>query len=196
MSQSSKSGKLFVISAPSGSGKTSLTKGVLRYYKDICPFKQAVTSTTRSPRKGEVDGRDYNFLSIDQFKADIQDNKFLDWSTWYDHYYGSPSSLLEEIKLGVSFILIVDRSGAREIKKVYPESILIWVEPPSLEELEVRLRARGKDSEATIVNRLKKASVEMEEEEQERLYTYKVVNDMFDETVKKLIIIFEKEINR
>lgn len=186
-------GKLFVVSAPSGAGKTTLVKAVLEHCGQECHLSQVVTTTTRPPREGEISGVHYNFVSIDEFKKKIQEGAFLEWSTWYDHYYGSPKDILDKLKEGKSFILVVDRPGAAEIREEYKEAILIWIEPPSIEELGIRLKKRGKDSEAAIAIRLEKAAVEIEEEQSSPLYKYHVINDDFKVTVQELCTILAKE---
>jgi len=187
-------GKLFVVSAPSGAGKTTLVRAVLEQCGKECQLSQVVTTTTRPAREGEIAGAHYNFVSIDDFKKQIDEGSFLEWSTWYDHYYGSPSQVLEDLKSGRSFILVVDRPGSIEIVETYPESILIWIEPPNLKELEQRLKRRGKDSEAAIAIRLEKAAIEMEEEQNNLLYKYHITNDDFKATVEELCGIFTLEL--
>lgn len=187
-------GKLFVISAPSGSGKTSLVKEVLEDCGKKYPLQRAVTYTTRPAREGEVDGDHYHFVSIDEFKELIAKNAFIEWSTWYDHYYGSPLSIIEEAQKGTSFIMVLDRSGAQEVLKVFPKAVLIWIEPPSVKILEERLVKRGADNQAAIENRLRKAHIEMKEEQEAQLYQYHIINDDFKIAVDCLKEIFVKEL--
>lgn len=182
-------GKLFIVSAPSGSGKTCLVKDILEECGEKIVLKRAVTYTTRPPREGEVNGEHYYFISTDEFKKKIDEGYFLEWSTWYDYYYGSPASLLEHIQEGVSFIAILDRSGAKDVVAAYSHAYLIWIEPPSLEILKERLIKRGKDSEATIENRLRKASIEMAQEKQEHFYQYHIINDDYETAKKDLLSI-------
>ena len=122
-----KKGKLFVISAPSGAGKTTVVHEFLLRFKNKYKLKRVVTYTTRPPRVGEEQGVDYHFVSADIFKEMISNHRFLEWSTWYDYYYGSPSSIIHEIEEGHSFILVVDRHGAQEICRSYSEAVLIWI---------------------------------------------------------------------
>ncbi|MCF7844154.1 guanylate kinase [Candidatus Gracilibacteria bacterium] len=185
-------GKLFIVSAPSGSGKTCLVKDILEECGKKNSIKRAVTYTTRPPREGEIDGEHYHFISTDEFKKKIDENYFLEWSTWYDYFYGSPASLLERIQEGISFVAILDRSGAKDVFAVYPHTYLIWIEPPSLEILKERLIKRGKDSEATIENRLRKASIEMVQEKQEQFYQYHIINDDYETAKKDLLSLFNQ----
>ncbi len=189
-----KIGKLFVISAPSGTGKTTLVEALLKRWGKEYNLKKAITYTTRSPREGEVDGIDYHFVSIEEFNHKVQEGFFMEWSSWYDNYYGSSIDIIEELKKGVSYILIIDRIGASKIAKEFPHSILIWIEPLSIDVLEERLRLRGKDSESSILNRLKKASIEIEEEKKKPMYTYHFINNMFEETLKNIINVFKKHL--
>ena len=185
-------GKLFVVSAPSGTGKTCLVNEVLEECGKKAFLKRAITYTTRPPREGEVDGEHYHFVSVDEFKEKIDQEYFLEWSTWYDHYYGSPVSLLKHIQEGKSFIIIVDRPGAKDIVNAYKYARLIWIEPPSLEALKERLVKRGKDSEATIENRLRKAAIEIEEEKEEQFYDFHVINDDYEVAKKEMVTIFNQ----
>ena len=186
-------GKLFVISAPSGSGKTSLINKVLEDFKEKYSLSRTITYTTRPPREKEIDGQHYHFISVDEFKEKIDQNFFIEWSTWYDYHYGSPVSTLKAIQEGKSYIMILDRLGAKDVLQTYPQTILIWIEPPSIEELEKRLLARG-DSEGIIQNRLRKAAVEMQQEKDEQSYEYHIINDDFQTAIVELKRIFEEKI--
>ena len=185
-------GKFFIISAPSGAGKTSLVKEVLKECGKKYNLKRAITYTTRPPREGEIDGEHYHFVSVDEFKEKIDKDYFIEWSTWYDHYYGSPSSLLKRVQEGVSFVAILDRQGAKDVISVYPQSILIWITPPSLEVLKNRLVLRAKDSEATIENRLRKPSIEIEQEVSEQFYQHHIVNDNYKIAKKEIVALFDQ----
>lgn len=187
-------GKLFVLSAPSGSGKTTLVRGVLEKCGKECRLTQVITTTTRPAREGEKPGSHYNFVSVDEFKKKIEAGEFLEWSTWYDHYYGSPREVLEQLKKGKSFILVVDRPGSLEILETYPEAVLIWINPPSIQELSHRLEKRGQDSSAAIAIRLEKAAIEMEEEKSNPVYKYHIINDDFERAIKELCAVFTQEL--
>ncbi len=186
-----KQGKLFVVSAPSGAGKTTLIEELLKRWGKLYNLQRGITYTTRAPREGEKNGVDYNFISIEEFQHKIEAGFFIEWSTWYDHFYGSSIEVIKGLKTGVSYILIVDRLGASKIVSKFPGAVLIWITPPSLEILEDRLRLRGKDSEATIINRLKKAAIEIEEEKQKSLYNYHFINDVFEDVLRNIKNVFE-----
>ena len=182
-----KKGKLFIISAPSGTGKTTLINAFLQRYGHSFDIKRVITYTTRPARIGEVEGKDYHFISPDVFKEMIGKQQFLEWSCWYDYYYGSPIGILDAITRGHSYFLVIDRPGALEASKAYPEAVLIWIEPPSLKELERRLILRDTDTAATIASRIRKAHVEMEQELVERRYHYTIINEDIDESLVQLV---------
>lgn len=186
-------GKLFVVSAPSGAGKTTLVQAILDTLGKQCHLKRAITYTTRPPREGEIDGKHYHFISIDEFKEKIEQDAFLEWSTWYDHYYGSPASMLRGLQEGHSYIAILDRPGAKDVKQSFPATVLIWIVPPSLEVLKDRLLKRGDDLHV-VENRLKKAAIEIEQEQNEQFYDYHIINDDFNLAVGQLQRAVMKEL--
>jgi guanylate kinase len=180
---------LFIISAPSGTGKTSLCKEVIR---DFSNLTFSVSSTTRNPRSGEVNGRDYFFVSPEKFQQMLDQGLFMEWTEIYGNRYGTSRAFIEKLmKDQVDILFDIDSRGARKILELYPEGISIFVLPPSLQELKKRLISRGADSSETITSRLKLAEQEMEDA---GFYQYTVVNDSFEEAVKKLksIIIAER----
>ena len=187
-------GKIFVISAPSGTGKTTLVYELLRQWNNKNKLKRVITYTTRSARKDEQDGREYYFITRDDFEKRRKEHFFLEWSEYCGNFYGSPQSIVTEIHLyDISFILILDQDGAHAVHAI-PGIILIWIMPPSLEELAVRLAKRGKDSEADRIKRLEKAKTEIIREKKEHLYDYHLINDDFLMTVSRLKSLIEGEI--
>ena len=181
-------GSLFVISAPSGAGKTTLVNALLENLPMGCSVQRVVTYTTRQPRPGEDNNSSYHFVTKEQFKEKIKEGFFLEWSSWYNDYYGSGRSVLDDLAQGKSFIMILDRSGARAIKQVYPEAELIWIQPPSLEVLQTRLEKRG-DTAASRTFRLERAHFELQQEEKEHLYTHVLINDSLDKAVHELKLL-------
>lgn len=187
-----KLGTLFIISAPSGAGKTSLVNALLAQE----PFKEAlscvITYTTRLPRPGDINGRDYHFIQEAEFLALIEKGFFAEWSTAYGTYYGTPITVLEDLAQGLSRVLILDRAGAKSIKSVVPEAVLIWITPPTTEVLEARLQGRNTENQDQIQRRMALARLEMEAEAQNPLYEHIIVNDFFEvslEYLKKIIIL-------
>jgi guanylate kinase len=185
-------GKLFVISAPSGTGKTSLVNALLRDWQSRYQLKKVVTYTTRAPRKGE--GKDYYFISRDDFEKKQKEGFFLESGLFCGNYYGSPACVLDiTYRNQDSYLLIVDRAGGLKIKDT-PGVVLIWITPPSLQELKSRLQKRGEDSAESIEQRIKKAQEELECEERENAYTYHLDNDDFQKAQSELKALLEASI--
>ena len=173
--------RLFVISGPSGAGKGTLLAELRTQRPDL---GLTVSATTRSPRPGEVDGTSYYFLSDEEFRRRIAAGEFVEWAEVHGHLYGT---LVSEVKRllakGHSLVLEIDVQGALNVRKVYPDAVLIFIEPPSLQALEERLRGRGTEDEASIELRLKNARHEMELADQ---YDACIVNDTVDRAAQEL----------
>lgn len=187
-------GQLFVISGPSGVGKTVLTNTVLSEYGDQYNIRRVVTYTTRAPRLGEVDGVDYNFVTKEYFEDLIYKGMFLEWNKWGDNYYGTSSELIEQMKSGVSYIIILDRNGARTVSKEFQDAHLIWIEVPSMKILEERLCNRGDESAESIQKRLKIAEKEIHEELEERLYPNRIKNLYLKDSIAQLLCLIQSKI--
>jgi guanylate kinase len=179
---SSSNGSLFVISAPSGSGKTSLAKGALARVQGL---SFSVSYTTRPLRGQEQQGKDYHFVTVEQFQAMIERQHFLEWESVYGrHYYGTALPPVEEaFSRGEDVLLDIDVKGARKVKERCPEAVLIFVMPPSYAELENRLRQRGVDREEEILNRL---TIAREEIKDYKMYDFIIVNSEIDASVARL----------
>ena len=188
-------GKIFVISAPSGAGKTSLVKALLNRMGNTHQLRRVVTYTSKAPRPGDRSGVDYHFVTPDEFEQKVQDNFFMEWSDAYGAYYGSPRNILDEIKKGTSFVVILDRAGARQVVEQTDRVVPIWIAPPSIEVLEQRLRSRATETEEQIKRRLVIATQEIAQERSDDLYKYHVINDVFDEAVNDLEKIVLDELN-
>lgn len=177
-------GHLFIISAPSGAGKTTLRQAVLSRFPDL---SYSVSFTTRPPRTGERDGHDYSFISPDEFEAGIREGRWVEWARVHDHYYGTSARALERDQAaGRDVLLDIDVQGARQICRRFPESVTIFILPPSLDVLEQRLRMRGTDRPEAIDVRLRNARREME---QSGSYRHVIVNDDLNTAIEELAAI-------
>ncbi|MBE5945568.1 MAG: guanylate kinase [Lachnospiraceae bacterium] len=173
-----KKGFLIVISGFSGVGKGTVVKRLVEDYG----YSLSISATTREPREGEVDGKDYYFKSVSDFQNLIDYNGFIEWAQYVDNYYGTPRKFVEdEMKLGHDVILEIEVQGAMHVKEQYPDALLIFVTAPNAEILKERLKGRGTDSEAVIAKRLRRAADEAEDID---VYDYVVVNDDLEECVK------------
>ncbi|MDD5013779.1 MAG: guanylate kinase [Atribacterota bacterium] len=182
-------GLLFIISGSSGVGKGTLRKKVFDIFPDL---KYSVSANTRPPRKGEVEGKDYYFVSKDEFNKMIKENKFLEWAIVHGDYKGTPINfLIEELQKGTDVLLELDVQGAMQVKGKFPDGIFIFIAPPTWKDLEDRLRKRNTEGEKALKKRLKDAYIEIE---YIKNYNYLVVNDEIKTALKKLesIIIAER----
>lgn len=165
-------GNIFVISAASGTGKTTLIARLLQHHSDI---RVSVSHTTRAPRRGEENGKHYHFVSVPEFERMIEEGQFVEYAKVYGNYYGTSTQSLESLtRQGVDVILEIDTQGAEQIRRLLPQAYSIFITPPSLVTLEQRLRQRAADAPQVIAVRLAEARNEIE---QARLFDYLVVND-------------------
>lgn len=185
-------GILFVVTAPSGAGKTTLVKTALAAFADL---SLSVSCTTRTRRVGEVDGRDYFFVDQGEFARRRDAGEFVEWAEVFDHAYATPRAPLDAaIAAGRDILLDVDIQGARSLKTAYPDDAVgIFVVPPSLEELATRLRARGTDSDDQVRRRLDRARVELAALSDLGVYDYRIVNRVLDEATAELSAIVTAE---
>jgi len=187
--QPHKKGILIVLSAPSGTGKTTLVKKLKQVYPDIIV---SVSYTTRKPRKSEKDSVDYHFISEKEFKKKVKTNFFAEWAKVYDNYYGTSKSFIEENLSKQKIVLLtIDTQGALQIKSRYPDAILIGILPPSLKEQRRRLEKRG-ETEQNIVRRLTESSIERKILLQK--YDYRFINIDIEKTLKKILAIIKSEV--
>lgn len=177
-------GTLYIISAPSGAGKTSLVKALV----DTIPgLSISVSHTTRPRRDGEVDGVDYHFVDAEAFQAMADAGDFLEHAEVFGNAYGTARSSVEaQLHAGTDVILEIDWQGAQQVRQALPDAVSIFILPPSREELDRRLRSRGKDSEDVIARRLREAQGEMSHYHE---YDYLVVNDAFGHALEELVAV-------
>lgn len=176
-------GTLFIISAPSGAGKSSLIHAYLEQ-KHRYPAKVSISHTTRDPRPGEQHGEHYYFVDHNQFKTLIDDQAFVEYAQVFDHYYGTSKNEIEQSLLqGINVFLDIDWQGAQQVRTKMPISKSIFILPPSLNELEKRLVKRGQDSQQVIQKRMQKAKAEMSHYNE---YDYIIINDNFNTSLEAL----------
>jgi len=182
-------GTLFVVSAPSGAGKTSLVRALLEIDAGL---QLSVSYTTRESRPGEIDGEHYHFVDIGTFDAMVANGAFVEYARVFDNAYGTAESALRRvIGRGDDLLLEIDWQGARQVRERIPEAVSIFVMPPSLAALEERLRGRGQDSDVVIAGRMARARDELSHYSE---YDYLIVNDRFDAALAQLqaIVIAER----
>lgn len=176
-------GTLFIISAPSGAGKSSLIRAYLEQ-KNQYPAKVSISHTTRAPRPGEEHGEDYYFIDHDHFESLISDKAFVEYANVFDHYYGTSKAEIEQSLLqGINVFLDIDWQGAQQVREKMPQSKSIFILPPSLVELENRLIKRGQDTEQVIRKRMAKAQAEISHYHE---YDYVIINDDFNTSLNAL----------
>jgi guanylate kinase len=183
-----KPGRLFVITAPSGAGKTSLIDALVRADPSL---KLSISYTTRAPRPGEKDGVDYHFVDEPAFLGMQQRGEFLESAEVHGYRYGTSRKVITEaLARGEDLILEIDWQGARQVRGIYPECVGIFILPPSIEELERRMRSRGQDADPVIRRRLDNARGEMEHAGE---FHYAIINKDFDTARQELAAIIQKE---
>ncbi|MBP3622822.1 MAG: guanylate kinase [Oscillospiraceae bacterium] len=181
-------GKLIVISGPSGAGKSTVVFKAIEGREDVC-FSTSVT--TRKPRPGEVDGREYFFVDPDRFKEMVENDELLEHAEYVANSYGTPRAYVEEkLEAGVNVLLDIEVQGARQVHEKMPDAVKIFIIPPSLETLEKRLKGRGTDTERAIEARLIRARQEYQEAD---FYDYLIINDDADKAAKELSAIILAE---
>lgn len=174
-------GTLFIFSAPSGAGKTSLVTALLKSTPHI---GVSVSHTTRKPRPGEVDGVAYHFVSVDEFQTMVGESAFLEHAQVFDNFYGTSQRWVEsELAAGRDVILEIDWQGAQQVRRLMPDAVSVFIAPPSIEALRQRLQGRGQDDESTIERRMRDARSEMSHYGE---YDYLIINDNFDNTLLEL----------
>jgi guanylate kinase len=183
-------GLLIVVSAPSGAGKTSICRKLMEMFPEI---RFSVSYTTRSPRPGEVSGKDYNFITADEFKKMIDRGEFVEWVENYGDFYGTSRKTMDAfLKQGFTMLLDIESRGAKEVKKHYPDGVFVFILPPSLSELKRRLAKRG-ENEERMERRL---SVSLDEIREAMWYNYIVFNENLEDAVDRLRAVYLAELSR
>lgn len=181
--------KLYVFSAPSGSGKTTIVRDVLKNFPE---FVFSVSATTRKRRSSEKEGVDYSFISEIEFKKKIDTGEFVEWEKFYDYYYGTLKNFVDgNLEKGLSTVFEVDVKGALSIKKAYKNSVLIFIAPPSIDALKDRLIKRNTETDEDLKKRIERAEMELSFKDQ---FDYVVSNVNLEEAKKEVKKIIEKEI--
>jgi len=183
-----KKGLLIVLSGPSGTGKGTVCKALIG---EVPNMEISVSCTTRNPRDGETDGKDYYYKSQDEFIQMIQNGEFLEHAQVFDHFYGTPyKHVKKKLDKGIDVLLEIDIQGAEQVREKYAEAVLIFLVPPSMDELKARIMSRGSETEEQMKKRFAKAYSELERIHQ---YEYVIINDDIDEVVRKIRCIIQAE---
>ncbi|MCH7827736.1 MAG: guanylate kinase [Bacteroidetes bacterium] len=186
-----KKGKLIVISAPSGTGKTTIIRQILKSFPEII---FSVSATTRIRREDEVEGKHYYFISEEEFKKKIENNEFVEWGKFYNYYYGTYKSIVEDlINQGKSIILEIDVNGALNLKKIYPDAVLVYIVPPSIEELARRLKNRNTEGKSDLQKRVERATMELSLKDE---FDYLVENIDLEKALKKTKFLIKNIIKK
>lgn len=186
-----KQGKIIAISSPSGGGKTSIIKRILKDFPEIV---FSVSATTRPKRVNEIDGVDYFFITDKEFENKIANSVFIEWERFYDYYYGTLKSVVvNNISAGISVLFEIDVKGALSLKKIYQESILIFIDPPSFDELIKRLKERRTENEADLQKRIDRAKMELSFKSS---FDYIFTNDELEKVYKKVKSLIKEIINK
>lgn len=174
-------GKLIVITGPSGVGKGTLLRSLLQRHPDLY---LSISVTTRAPRPGEVDGKNYFFVSRPSFERMVAQGELLEWAEFAGNFYGTPRAAVEEqIRLGRWVMLEIELEGARQIRKTFPDALRIFILPPSISELEQRIRNRAQDSDEAIVRRLQRAQAEINAASE---FDIQIINDDFEQALDRM----------
>lgn len=183
-------GNLFILSAPSGAGKSSLISELLKQQSSR-PMQVSVSHTTRDARPGEVDGQHYHFVSKTEFKQQIDNSTFYEWAEVFGNYYGtSEVAIDEQLAKGIDVFLDIDWQGAQQVRMKKPDVTTIFISPPSKQELENRLKKRGQDSDEVIQSRMEQAQAECSHYQE---FDYIIVNDSFDQALTDLTTIVNNQ---
>jgi guanylate kinase len=184
-------GEVIAVSAPSGAGKTTIVKKILKFFPDIV---FSVSATTRPKRENEAEGVEYFFITEEEFKKKIEKGEFVEWEKFYDYYYGTFKSFVNDnIAKGKSVLIEIDVKGALSIKRIYPDSHLIYIMPPSYEELVKRLRNRKTETEEDFRKRIDRAKMELSHKDQ---FDYIINNENLNNAIEETKVLIKNIINK
>jgi guanylate kinase len=179
-----KKGEIIAVSGPSGGGKTTIVKKILEHYPEI---KFSVSATTRPKRGNEFEEKEYFFITEREFKDNIEKGEFVEWEKFYDYYYGTFEKYIDDnINDGKSVLLEIDVKGALSIKKIYPDSHLVYIMPPSYEELVRRLKNRKTETEEDLNKRIERAKMELSQKDK---FDYIIVNENLNKAISETLIL-------
>jgi guanylate kinase len=179
-------GCLFIVSAPSGTGKSTLCRMLLKHRPRL---RYSISTTTRPPRPGETDGKDYHFTDIETFKAGIAAGRWAEWAEVHGNYYGTSAHFIDQARAaGHDVLLDIDVQGAEQLRSTYPDAVTIFILPPSSEALRQRLEQRGTDAPEVIARRISNARAEMA---QRTTYQHVLVNDQIEDALQALLVIID-----
>lgn len=182
---------MIILSGPSGAGKTTLHDRLLRSSEYSRKIARSISATTRPPRPGEVEGKDYFFISCKMFEYRIRAGQFLEWAKVFDNYYGTPTKYVrDQLRAGRSVILCIDVQGASQVRRSMPEALSIFIKTPTVEDLRVRLEGRKSDHPEAVALRLKTA---VEELKQAKHYDYVLINDRLERAFVELCAVLDQE---
>lgn len=186
-----KKGEIIAVSAPSGGGKTTIVKKILEKYPEII---FSISATTRPKRKNEVEEKEYYFINEKKFKDTIDNNKFVEWEKFYDYYYGTFKNYIDDnIIKGKSVLLEIDVKGALSIKKIYPDSHLLYITPPSFDELVKRLKNRKTETEEDLNKRIERAKMELSQKDK---FDYIIMNNNLNKAISETLILIKNILDK
>jgi guanylate kinase len=190
-----KKGLLFIVSAPSGAGKTSLAKYVIQTINPDFNLSKIITYTTRLPRLEEIKDVDYHFISLKEFEQKKNAGFFIETTEYNNNFYGTPRNVIPALVQGKSFLIIVDRVGAQNLKNIFSDSILIWLTIPNLQVLHKRIQKRGTEKIHELEARFALAKKEISDEKETNLFNYHICNDNFKKAAHEILEVITQELN-
>ena len=196
MLKNNEKGKLFIVAGPSGAGKTTIVKEAIKRLSNDFYISKVATYTCRTPRDGEIDGADYHFLTPEEFAKKEKDGFFLETTKYNGHPYGSPASVLSDIELGKSFVVVTDIEGVKNFTHLHNGATFIWISTPDIKELKRRLLKRNSPHSSQLEERLNLAEEEMKEAQKSRLFNFHLVNDNFEQAVNELELLIKDKLSK